>query len=240
MTEFGACNLRQHIPGSMRSSWGIAPGGMAQHGCSAAPACSSARPFKHRYSHPGNACLPLGDRLPQLCSARPHCASSSALKDAKRIHCSARLCCSHIKLEFCRRRWRRAYAAWCCRCTTRDYTMRWRTSCCQPLTPHESWRPEQPAPPTFTVRCHSACTKFACTALQVYNRELDNEMEDFMLSAYDATCELEARAAGGSPTFTVRYLPMGRGKSRTVIETGVVLERLRPAPQMSSPHEVLE
>ena len=77
-------------------------------------------------------------------------------------------------------------------------------------------------------------------ALQVYNRELDNEMEDFMLSAYDATCELEAMAAGGFPTFIVRYLPMGRGKSRTVIETGVALERLRPAPQMSSPHEVLE
>ena len=93
--------------------------------------------------------------------------------------------------------------------------------------------------------CEIACENSSslhqiCMALQVYNRELDNEMEDFMLSAYDATCQLEARAAGGSPTFTVRYLPMGRGKSRTVIETGVALERLRPAPQMSSPHEVLE
>ena len=75
-------------------------------------------------------------------------------------------------------------------------------------------------------------------AVQVYNRELENEMEDFMLSAYDATCELEADSSG-LPTFTVRYLPMGRGKSRTVMETGVALERLRPAPPNSSPHDVL-
>ena len=75
-------------------------------------------------------------------------------------------------------------------------------------------------------------------AAQVYNRELENEMEDFMLSAYDATCELES-GLSGPPTFTVRYLPMGRGKSRTVIETGVALERLRPAPPNSSPQEVL-
>lgn len=59
-----------------------------------------------------------------------------------------------------------------------------------------------------------------------------------MLSAYDATCELESGLAG-PPTFTVRYLPMGRGKSRTVIETGVALERLRSAPPNSSPQEVL-
>ncbi len=76
-------------------------------------------------------------------------------------------------------------------------------------------------------------------ALQVYNRELENEMEDFMLSAYDATCELEP-GTSGQPTFTVRYLPMGRGKTRTVIEPGVALERLRPAPSKSTPHEVLK
>lgn len=76
-------------------------------------------------------------------------------------------------------------------------------------------------------------------AAQVYNRELENDMEDFMLSAYDATCELESRSSG-PPTFTVRYLPMGRGKSRTVIETGVALERLRLAPPNSAPHDVLK
>ena len=81
MTESGACNLRQHIQGLMRSSWGTAHGGMAQHGCNDAPAYSSARPFQHRYSYPGNACLPLDDRIPQLCSAHPHCASSSAFKE---------------------------------------------------------------------------------------------------------------------------------------------------------------
>ena len=76
-------------------------------------------------------------------------------------------------------------------------------------------------------------------AAQVYNRELENDMEDFMLSAYDATCELES-GPSGPPTFTVRYLPMGRGKSRTVIETGVALERLRLAPPNSTPHDVLK
>lgn len=70
---------------------------------------------------------------------------------------------------------------------------------------------------------------------QVYNRELDNDAEDFVLSAYDSMVSLEVdclrlngEPGDGTPTFTARYLPMGR--MAAVMETGLTVDRLRLPP----------
>ncbi|PSC69341.1 F-box protein [Micractinium conductrix] len=100
--------------------------------------------------------------------------------------------------------------------------------------------------------------------LQVYNREPENEAEDFMLSAYDATVSLSPASAaalladapppslrggtisGGHPatptasagelSFTARYLPMGAMPA--VEEAAVAAGRLRLPPPGSAPFAV--
>lgn len=99
---------------------------------------------------------------------------------------------------------------------------------------------------------------------QVYNREPENEAEDFMLSAYDATVSLSPASAaalladapppslrggtisGGHPatptasagelSFTARYLPMGAMPA--VEEAAVAAGRLRLPPPGSAPFAV--
>ncbi|EFN55560.1 hypothetical protein CHLNCDRAFT_134034 [Chlorella variabilis] len=79
---------------------------------------------------------------------------------------------------------------------------------------------------------------------QVFNRELENEQEDFLLSSYDATCSLTPATARGllrgdaaqPMRFTARYLCMGQMPA--VVEAEVAQERLRLAPAGSSPFAV--
>eukprot|EP00887_Chlorella_sp_A99_P008143 scaffold12.g8143.t1 len=81
---------------------------------------------------------------------------------------------------------------------------------------------------------------------QIFNRERENEHEDFLLSCYDAVVSLSpasCAAAAGAPAgvappvgFSCEYLPMG--SVLAVVESDVPLHRLRAAPAGSSPHAV--
>ncbi|GAB4823107.1 hypothetical protein N2152v2_010153 [Parachlorella kessleri] len=77
---------------------------------------------------------------------------------------------------------------------------------------------------------------------QVYNREQDNDQEDFLLSCYDATVQLARSAVAqlgsgaGEPTFVASYMAMG--KMPAVQEQGITQWRLRPAPAQCHPLEV--
>lgn len=80
-------------------------------------------------------------------------------------------------------------------------------------------------------------------AAQVFDREQDNEHEDFSLSCYDAlmclapACRGAAAApAAGPPAFVATYHAMG--EMSEVVEEGVAQDRLRAPPPGTSPYEI--
>ncbi|KAL4436961.1 hypothetical protein ABPG75_004100 [Micractinium tetrahymenae] len=107
----------------------------------------------------------------------------------------------------------------------------------------ESGQPEWWAGASWRQRLHALATGATFQA-QVYNREPENEAEDFLLSAYDATVWLPPASARtllrgggeGEVLFSARYLPMGGMKAAE--EAGVAAARLRLPPRGSSPHAV--